>query len=111
MRLSARMMIAGLALVTMGLAAGCSATPGAAYAKGATSPSAAHLLSPSAVSSTGSGAATASPAAQTLPAGPLLTVAGAPRGVKAKAGILADAVTGQVLWGKEANTERPIASI
>jgi D-alanyl-D-alanine carboxypeptidase (penicillin-binding protein 5/6) len=46
-----------------------------------------------------------------MPAGPLLTVVGAPRGVKAKAGILADAVTGQVLWAKQATTERPIASI
>jgi D-alanyl-D-alanine carboxypeptidase (penicillin-binding protein 5/6) len=111
MRLSARMLIAGLAVASTGLAAGCSAAPGAAYARSATSPSAAHLLSPSAASSTGSAAATASPAAQTLPAGPLLTVIGAPRGVKAKAGILADGVDGQVLWAKEANTERPIASI
>jgi D-alanyl-D-alanine carboxypeptidase (penicillin-binding protein 5/6) len=112
MRLSARMLIAGLAMVTIGLAAGCSAAPGGAYSKSsATSPSAEHLLSPSASNSTGSAAATATPAAQTLPAGPQLTVVGTPRGVKAKAGILADAVTGQVLWAKQANTERPIASI
>ena len=38
-------------------------------------------------------------------------VTGAPRGVKAKAGILADATTGQVLWSSGGNTERPIASI
>ena len=38
-------------------------------------------------------------------------VTGAPRGVKAKAGILADAATGQVLWSSGGNTERPIASI
>jgi serine-type D-Ala-D-Ala carboxypeptidase (penicillin-binding protein 5/6) len=111
MRLSARMLIAGLAVVAMGLAAGCSAAPGAAYAKGVTAPSAVRLLSPSAVRSTGSPAATAGPAARVLPAGPQLTVVGAPSGVKAKAGVLADAVTGQVLWAKQATTERPIASI
>jgi D-alanyl-D-alanine carboxypeptidase (penicillin-binding protein 5/6) len=43
--------------------------------------------------------------------GPHIVVAGAPRRVKAKAGILADAATGQVLWAKSANAERPIASI
>src|ERR1700728_2925168 len=45
------------------------------------------------------------------PAGPVIEVAGAPKGVKAKAGILVDAATGQVLWAKGANTVRPIASI
>jgi D-alanyl-D-alanine carboxypeptidase (penicillin-binding protein 5/6) len=38
-------------------------------------------------------------------------VAGAPRGVKAKAGILADAATGQVLWASGATETRPIASL
>jgi D-alanyl-D-alanine carboxypeptidase (penicillin-binding protein 5/6) len=38
-------------------------------------------------------------------------VTGGPRGVKAKAGILADATTGQVLWDKTGETPRPIASI
>ncbi len=103
MRLSARVVIAGLALLTGGLASGCSATPGLAYAQGANSRSSAR---PAAVAGVPSG-----PAAKTGSAGPVLRVVGAPKGVKAKAGILVDAVTGQVLWGRQPATERPIASI
>jgi serine-type D-Ala-D-Ala carboxypeptidase (penicillin-binding protein 5/6) len=44
-------------------------------------------------------------------AGPLIEVAGAPQGVKAKGAVLADAVTGQVLWSRDLNTERPMASV
>ena len=45
------------------------------------------------------------------PAGPLIEVTGAPRGVKAKGAVLADAATGQVLWGRGLNTELPMASV
>ena len=45
------------------------------------------------------------------PAGPVIEVAGAPQGVKAKGAVLADAVTGQVLWGRDVDTERPMASV
>jgi serine-type D-Ala-D-Ala carboxypeptidase (penicillin-binding protein 5/6) len=45
------------------------------------------------------------------PAGPVIEVAGAPHGVKAKGAVLADAATGQVLWGRDADTERPMASV
>jgi serine-type D-Ala-D-Ala carboxypeptidase (penicillin-binding protein 5/6) len=45
------------------------------------------------------------------PAGPVLEVTGAPQGVKAKGAVLADAATGQVLWGRDLNTERPMASV
>jgi D-alanyl-D-alanine carboxypeptidase (penicillin-binding protein 5/6) len=38
-------------------------------------------------------------------------VAGAPGGVKAKGALLADAATGQVLWGRDLGTERPMASV
>lgn len=103
MRLTARLMIAGLAVLAAGgSAAGCSAAPGLAYADGAT-----HQ---------GRGAVTATvppdarSQAKTAPASQI-AVAGAPRGVKAKAGILADAATGQVLWAKDANVQRPIASV
>ena len=44
-------------------------------------------------------------------AGPVLDVVGVPGGVKAKEGILVDAATGQVLWSKNADVPRPIASI
>jgi D-alanyl-D-alanine carboxypeptidase (penicillin-binding protein 5/6) len=45
------------------------------------------------------------------PAGPVIEVTGAPRGVKAKGAVLADAATGQVLWGRGLNIERPMASV
>jgi D-alanyl-D-alanine carboxypeptidase (penicillin-binding protein 5/6) len=42
---------------------------------------------------------------------PRITVGGTPRGIKAKGAVLADASTGQVLWERAADTERPMASI
>jgi D-alanyl-D-alanine carboxypeptidase (penicillin-binding protein 5/6) len=41
----------------------------------------------------------------------VLDILGAPKGVKAKAGMLVDATTGQVLWAAGANSVRPIASL
>src|SRR5580704_1102374 len=104
-RLAARLVIAGMAVAVGATGAGCSAAPGLAYAQGATRPA----------SSTSSEAVTAMvPAdarAKIVPAGQALAVAGAPKGVKAKAGMLVDATTGQVLWSEGENTVRPIASI
>jgi D-alanyl-D-alanine carboxypeptidase (penicillin-binding protein 5/6) len=55
---------------------------------------------------------TPTPTARPSPSkSPLIEVTGAPRGVKAKGAILADAATGQVLWGRGVNTERPMASV
>ena len=45
------------------------------------------------------------------PAGPVIQVTGAPQGVKAKGAVLADALTGQVLWNRSLDTERPMASV
>ena len=42
---------------------------------------------------------------------PAIKVAGAPGGVKARGAVLADAATGQVLWGRDVNTQRPMASV
>jgi D-alanyl-D-alanine carboxypeptidase (penicillin-binding protein 5/6) len=110
MRLSARLMIAGLAMAAAGAAAGCSAAPKLAYANNATQPSSR--------AATASGPAGAQPKASPSgspgsagSAGPQIEVTGAPRGVKAKGGILIDAATGQVLWARQADVERPIASI
>ena len=62
--------------------------------------------------------ATAAPTrAPATPSGPrpvpgqVVEVTGAPGGVKAKGAVLADAATGQVLWGREVGTERPMASV
>ena len=103
MRLSARLMIAGLAMVVGGVTAGCSGSPALDDAHGAMRPSASRTAAPAQPKT--------SPTAAPAPSGPQIEVAGAPRGVKAKAGILTDAATGQVLWAKQANVERPIASI
>jgi serine-type D-Ala-D-Ala carboxypeptidase (penicillin-binding protein 5/6) len=104
MRLAGRLTIAGLALAVGGAAAGCSGAPAVAHAQGAV-----H----SSTSSTATAVIAQVPASQGLKtaAGPTLTVVGAPKGVKAKEGILVDAATGQVLWSEGETTPRPIASI
>ena len=104
-RLSARLVIAGMAVAVGVTAAGCSAAPGLAYAQGATRPASSPRPTTAMVPT--------SARATEAPPGPVpgIVVAGAPKGVKAKAGILVDATTGQVLWAKGANTVRPIASI
>jgi D-alanyl-D-alanine carboxypeptidase (penicillin-binding protein 5/6) len=100
-RLAARLLIAGLALAAGGTAASCSGAPGLAYAQGATRPTASQASAKTTVPSP----------ATTTPSGPRIVVSGAPKGVKAKEGILVDATTGQVLWARGENTPRPIASI
>ncbi len=42
---------------------------------------------------------------------PAIQVSGGPKGVKAKGAVLADAATGQVLWSRALDTERPMASV
>ena len=44
-------------------------------------------------------------------ASPTVELVGAPGGVKAKGALLADAATGQLLWGRDVDTERPMASV
>jgi serine-type D-Ala-D-Ala carboxypeptidase (penicillin-binding protein 5/6) len=59
-------------------------------------------------------AGTRSPAAQAPsrpPASPVIQVTGAPGGVAAKGAVLADAASGQVLWVRDPDTERPMASV
>jgi len=55
--------------------------------------------------------APATPSSPRPPTGPVIKVTGAPGGVKAKGAVLADAATGQVLWGRGVDTERPMASV
>src|SRR6516165_1437877 len=89
MRLSARLMIAGLAMAVGGVTAGCSAAPKLAYAQNPTQPSS-RPATASGPASTQPGTA---PAGVPGPAGPRIEIAAAPRGVKAT------------------DVERPIASI
>ncbi len=44
-------------------------------------------------------------------ASPAIGVTSAPSGVKAKGAVLADADTGQILWGRDVGTARPMASV
>jgi len=103
MRLTAR--IASLTLaaaVSLGAIAACGANPSATAQEPQSS---VRSATPSATSTL--------PASPTphLPASPALQVTGAPRGVKAKGAILADAATGQVLWNRADSTELPMASV
>jgi serine-type D-Ala-D-Ala carboxypeptidase (penicillin-binding protein 5/6) len=100
MRLFPRLiLIAGLAVTTGIAAAGCSGTPRSADASRATKPSSRAIT-----------AHVPRPQVAKVPA-PTIQVLGAPQGVQAQAGILMDADTGQVLWERDPDTERPIASI
>jgi serine-type D-Ala-D-Ala carboxypeptidase (penicillin-binding protein 5/6) len=103
-RLAARLVIVGMALAAGATAAGCSAAPGLAYAQGVN-----HSASSSPTATTAMVPASAH--AKVVQNGPSLAVVGAPKGVKAKAGILVDATTGQVLWARGETAVRPIASI
>ena len=55
--------------------------------------------------------APATPSRPRPSASPVIEVAGAPGGVRAKGAVLADAATGQLLWGRDVDTERPMASL
>ncbi len=55
--------------------------------------------------------APATPSRPRPSATPVIEVAGAPGGVRAKGAVLADAATGQLLWGRDVDTERPMASV
>src|ERR1700735_5124730 len=106
MRLVVRLLIAGLALASGGTLAGCSGVTGLADAQGATNPVSATPFGRAVTATVPAASAT-----KTAASGPELDVVGTPVGVKAKEGILVDATTGQVLWSRDANVPRPIASI
>jgi serine-type D-Ala-D-Ala carboxypeptidase (penicillin-binding protein 5/6) len=103
MRLSPRLIvIAALTVLAGGSAAGCSGNSGTAMASSKTKRPVITASVPP-----GSGIW---PQASTAMAHSVRVV-GAPQGVLAKEGILADAATGQVLWKRAPDTERPMASI
>ena len=97
--------LAAIAVIVGGVAA---CAPGSTTAR----PAAMHA---SAAGTRPPPAAPSAPARRSPPARPsarpAIQVAGAPGGVKAKGAVLADAVTGQVLWGRDLGTERPMASV
>jgi D-alanyl-D-alanine carboxypeptidase (penicillin-binding protein 5/6) len=106
-RLAARLLLAVAALAAGATAAGCSAAPGRAYAQEAAGSAASSVIpAPSATATVPESAR-----AKSAPARGTLLAAGAPRGVKAREGILVDESTGQVLWARDASQIHPIASI
>jgi serine-type D-Ala-D-Ala carboxypeptidase (penicillin-binding protein 5/6) len=102
MRLRAR--IASLTVVAVGIGAVAACGPGAV----AQSPRPALTRTEAPAART---RARVSPSAFSLSASPAIEVTSAPSGVKAKGAVLADALTGQVLWARAAGTERPLASV
>jgi D-alanyl-D-alanine carboxypeptidase (penicillin-binding protein 5/6) len=101
---AARILIAALALLLAAMVSACSSAPG--MSPSAAEGAAVHAAPASTARVPGIDALTGG---QDAPGN--LIVAGAPQGVKAKEGVLADAVTGQVLWDRAMNTELPMASI
>jgi serine-type D-Ala-D-Ala carboxypeptidase (penicillin-binding protein 5/6) len=104
MRLRMRVISLIAVAAIAGGAAGCSATAGGGRqrpaARLATTTTTATAPHPS-----------ATPANPSPSPSPAIQVAGAPRRVKAKGAVLADTATGQVLWSRGLDTERPMASV
>jgi D-alanyl-D-alanine carboxypeptidase (penicillin-binding protein 5/6) len=103
MRLRASIVSLGVVAAVLGGTAACS------------SMSASQGPRPASERATAAAAARTSPPAGPSPsrraAGPEIQAIGTPSQVKAKGAVLADAATGQVLWARDANTERPMASV
>lgn len=99
-----RVRIASLTVVAVGIGAASACGSSAAAQSPGSAP--AQTSAPAARAS-----ASASPSPRRSSVSPAIEVTGAPRGVKAKGAVLADAVTGQVLWARAAGTERPMASV
>jgi D-alanyl-D-alanine carboxypeptidase (penicillin-binding protein 5/6) len=106
-----------VAVIAAGVAACAPAAEGDHQRPAAEQTALAHPSSPAALARPSSPAALArpsspaAPARPSSPAAPAIQVTGAPGGVKAKGAVLADAATGQVLWGRDPGTERPMASV
>jgi serine-type D-Ala-D-Ala carboxypeptidase (penicillin-binding protein 5/6) len=118
MRLRVRIaVLAAVAIIVGGLAAwattaeGQSARPSSSQAIAAPSSRPPATPASSRPATPASSRPPATPASTRPPPVPVIEVAGAPRGVKAKGAVLADAGTGQVLWGRDMDTERPMASV
>jgi len=112
MGLRVRMGVLAVVTSLAGSTAACSVTPAAVPQPTPRSAPAATGRPPAAAALSPGPRATPAPSATpSRPAGPQLRVAGAPVKVKAKGALLADAVTGQVLWSRDPTTPRPMASV
>jgi serine-type D-Ala-D-Ala carboxypeptidase (penicillin-binding protein 5/6) len=118
MRLRVRIVsLTAVAVIAVAVAACAPAAGGDTPRPAAKQPATAATRLPAALAPSRPPAASARPrppAASARPgpaAGPVIQVTGAPGGVKAKGAVLADAASGQVLWGRDLDTERPMASV
>jgi len=96
--------------ILVGTAVACSAAASAPSRHAARSPVGVSVQA-AARRAAARAARTALPTPTPTPASPGVRVTGAPSGVKAKGGVLANAVTGGLLWSRDLETERPIGSI
>ena len=92
-------LVSAVAVITGGVAAWASTAAGHGPRPGPGHAAAARTRAP------------ATPSRPRPSASPMIDVVGAPGGVRAKGAVLADAATGQLLWGRDADTERPMASV
>jgi serine-type D-Ala-D-Ala carboxypeptidase (penicillin-binding protein 5/6) len=109
MRLRTRIVsLAGVAAIAGGVAACAPAARGDSPRPAATQAAATRTRPSATLARSRPPAASARPRP---PIGPVIQVTGAPGGVKAKGAVLADAASGQLLWGRDLDTERPMASV
>ena len=110
MRLRMRIVsLTAVAVIAVGVTACAPAAGGDTPRPAAKQPATAATRQPAALAPSRPPAASARP--QPVRLAPVIQVTGAPGGVKAKGAVLADAASGQVLWGRDLDTERPMASV
>ena len=110
----ARIAVLAVAAMAVGTLAACGATASDQISHPAgdrSSATASKTADPAKSPSTPISPGAKSPSPLHSLASPKIQVAGMPKKVKAKGALLADASTGQVLWERGADTERPMASI
>jgi serine-type D-Ala-D-Ala carboxypeptidase (penicillin-binding protein 5/6) len=112
MRLRVRIAALTSAAVLLGSVAACAATAaGQSSQPGASQAAEVAGTRPPAKPARPSSSRPRTTPASSRPPVPVIDVIGAPGGVKAKGAMLADVTTGQVLWGRDVDTERPMASV
>jgi D-alanyl-D-alanine carboxypeptidase (penicillin-binding protein 5/6) len=112
MRVAVRLTaIAAAGSILAGAAVACSAAASAPSRHAPRSPAGVSVQAAARRMAAARTAQTAGAQPTPTPASPGVQLTGAPSGVKAKGGALANAATGGLLWSRDVDTERPIGSI
>jgi len=112
MRVAVRLTaIAAAGSILAGTAVACSAAGSAPSKHPSRSAAGVNVQAAARRAAAARAARTARPKPTPTPASPGVQVTGAPSGVKAKGGVLANAATGGLLWSRDLDTGRPIGSI